>query len=145
MCAADDWVVDDSDCDDENCEAYQQVYLERTRQLMEKVMGHAPDAPQGKLFNTPMGMPLFWQERKPHKCWKALLQDVHAKCIVWRRTKKVSPQRPAVWFAPRTRVVEPVTPAEFCRGEPGGMANQFLVVFTTHLEKDLSISMDRPT
>ena len=48
----------------------------------EKVVGHAPAAPQESLFETSTGMPLFWQERKTAKCWQKLLNGVHAKCIV---------------------------------------------------------------
>jgi hypothetical protein len=47
----------------------------------EKIVGHVPAAPQGAVFDTSVGMPLFWQERKSVSCLKALLADVQAKTV----------------------------------------------------------------
>ena len=47
----------------------------------EKIMGHEPAAPQGGVFDTSVGQPLFWQERKSVSCLKALLADVQAKTV----------------------------------------------------------------
>ena len=44
-------------------------------------MGHEPAAPQGGVFDTSVGQPLFWQERKSVSCLKALLADVQAKTV----------------------------------------------------------------
>ena len=46
-----------------------------------KVMGADPATPQGDIFDTGVGMPLFWQERKTVQCWKTLLRDVNAKAV----------------------------------------------------------------
>jgi hypothetical protein len=47
----------------------------------EKIVGYVPAAPQGAVFDTAVGMPLFWQERKSVACLKALLADVQAKTV----------------------------------------------------------------
>lgn len=47
----------------------------------EKVHGVAPAAPRGKVFDTSMGHPLFWQERKTPKFWMQLLVDLDAKAV----------------------------------------------------------------
>ncbi len=47
----------------------------------EKVVGHAPEVPKSAVFDTGMGVPLYWQERKTVTCWKALLGDVQAKAV----------------------------------------------------------------
>ena len=46
-----------------------------------KVTGAAPATPQAEIFDTGVGMPLFWQERKSVQCWKTLLRDVNAKAV----------------------------------------------------------------
>ena len=33
------------------------------------------------LFDSSVGVPLFWQERKTVKCWKAILKDVQCKAV----------------------------------------------------------------
>ena len=47
----------------------------------EKVQGSPAPVPQEDLFDTSLGMPLYWQERKTVHCWKSLLKDVGAKAI----------------------------------------------------------------
>ena len=46
-----------------------------------KIHGCEALAPQEDLFDTSLGMPLYWQERKTVKCMKTLLKDVHAKAV----------------------------------------------------------------
>ena len=47
----------------------------------EKVQGSPAIVPQDDLFDTSLGMPLYWQELKTAHCWKSLLKDVGAKAI----------------------------------------------------------------
>ena len=47
--------------------------------LMDPSASKVPAAPQGAVFDTAVGMPLFWQERKSVSCLKALLAIVQAK------------------------------------------------------------------
>ena len=46
-----------------------------------KIIGCPTDFPRGEIFDSTLGVPLFWQERKTAACWKALLQDVSAKAV----------------------------------------------------------------
>lgn len=39
-------------------------------------------APQGKIYDSSCGVPLFWSERKPIEFWSQLIDDLDAKCIV---------------------------------------------------------------
>ena len=49
-----------------------------------KLLGLGVDAapsPKVKHFDTSIGVPIFWQERKTIACWKALLEDVQCRAI----------------------------------------------------------------
>lgn len=43
--------------------------------------GGAAPTPKKKWFDTSIGVPLFWQERKTIACWTAILADVQCKAI----------------------------------------------------------------
>ena len=43
--------------------------------------GSAPPVPNQKLFDTTMGLPLFWQERKSKPLWDQILKDLTASVI----------------------------------------------------------------
>ena len=45
------------------------------------IMGFDTEVPRGEIFDSSLGVPLFWQERKSVSCWKAILQDVSAKAV----------------------------------------------------------------
>ena len=45
------------------------------------ILGLEPADPPTKLFDTSMGMPLFWQERKGYPLWMRLLKDVRGKAV----------------------------------------------------------------
>ena len=45
------------------------------------IMGYDTEVPRAEIFDSSMGVPLFWQERKSVSCWKAILQDVSAKAV----------------------------------------------------------------
>ena len=45
------------------------------------IMGHALEVPKDAIFDSSLGVPLFWQERKTVACWKALMSDVKAKAV----------------------------------------------------------------
>lgn len=51
----------------------------------EKIMGYAavvpPSTASQKVFDTSLGLPLFWNERKDAAIWKQLLKDIQAKSI----------------------------------------------------------------
>ena len=53
------------------------------RAAKEKLLGHEVESPAAtqEVMNTSVGMPLFWQERKSHFFWQALLKDVHARSV----------------------------------------------------------------
>jgi hypothetical protein len=46
-----------------------------------QIMGFEGALPSAKLFDASMGSPLFWQERKPTKFWKAFLAHLDAKAV----------------------------------------------------------------
>ena len=46
-----------------------------------KIHGYQPECPRKKLFDSSMGVPLFWQERKSAKFWATLFTHVDAKAI----------------------------------------------------------------
>ena len=37
--------------------------------------------PNSKVYDSTMGLPLFWQERKPKTFWHQVLKDLRAKCV----------------------------------------------------------------
>ena len=45
------------------------------------ILGSPPPAPSNKLFDTTMGLPLFWQERKSTELWGQILKDLRAKAV----------------------------------------------------------------
>ena len=46
-----------------------------------KIHGFEPQSPRAKLFDSGMGQPLFWQERKSPKFWATLFTHVDARAI----------------------------------------------------------------
>ena len=46
------------------------------------VLGHVVENPQTKFYDTTMGQPLFWQERKSMAYWKNALQRFKIKKVV---------------------------------------------------------------
>ena len=46
-----------------------------------KIHGFEPQSPRAKLFDSGMGQPLFWQERKSPKFWATLFAHVDAKAV----------------------------------------------------------------
>ena len=46
-----------------------------------KIHGYEPQCPRARLFDSSMGVPLFWQERKSAKFWATLFAHVDAKAI----------------------------------------------------------------
>ena len=46
-----------------------------------KIHGYQPECPRKKLFDSSMGVPLFWQERKSAKFWATLFAHVDAKAV----------------------------------------------------------------
>ena len=47
-----------------------------------KILGHPAQQPSAQLFDTALGQPLFWAERKTAAFWKMLFQDLSASSIV---------------------------------------------------------------
>lgn len=47
-----------------------------------KIVGSALATPQGNIYDSTCGMPLFWAERKPVAFWGQLLTDLDIKCII---------------------------------------------------------------
>jgi len=48
----------------------------------EKILNHESETPPMELFDTALGQPLFWAERKPPQLFKTLFQDLGAKAVV---------------------------------------------------------------
>jgi hypothetical protein len=46
------------------------------------ITGCVPPTPREHLFDTCLGQPLFWAERKSPVFWKQVFLDMSAKCIV---------------------------------------------------------------
>ena len=49
--------------------------------LQEAIHGFKPPTPSNKLFDTTMGLPLFWGERKSTKLYNQILRDVMATAV----------------------------------------------------------------
>lgn len=47
-----------------------------------KILGHAPEEPRPQLFDTSLGQPLFWAERKGATLWRRLYKDLAVKAVV---------------------------------------------------------------
>ena len=48
----------------------------------EAILGVEPPTPNKKLFDSSMGMPLFWQERKNTAFWGQILRDLMVKAVI---------------------------------------------------------------
>lgn len=47
-----------------------------------RILGHDSETPRPQLFDTSLGQPLFWAERKPAALFRALFADLSATAVV---------------------------------------------------------------
>lgn len=47
-----------------------------------RILGFAPKKPRVQLFDTALGQPLFWAERKPIDFWSSLFRDLNISTVV---------------------------------------------------------------
>ena len=48
----------------------------------QRILGFAPSRPRVQLFDTALGQPLFWAERKPTELWSSLFRDLNIRTVV---------------------------------------------------------------
>jgi len=46
------------------------------------ILGHAVQKPKSKFFDTSVGQPLMWNERRTHQLWSRVLKDLKVKLVV---------------------------------------------------------------
>ena len=46
------------------------------------ILGHAVQQPKSKFFDTSVGQPLMWNERRTHQLWSRVLKDLKVKLVV---------------------------------------------------------------
>ena len=52
-----------------------------SKEYKQSIMGMSVDVPKDTLFDSALGLPLFWQERKTVTCWRALMETHNARAV----------------------------------------------------------------